>query len=154
MIEAPDNIHLVSKHTNIRIQKGSFADDYPLKILIAEDNIINQKLIERILHKLGYQTDTATNGIHALNLFVKKEHNVILMDVRMPGMDGLETTHSIRQMAVEQPCIIAMTAGALSSDRDECLQNGMDDYLSKPIDMKDLTCKLKMASTCIANKKQ
>ncbi len=129
---------------------GTFAGKYPLKILIAEDNFVNQKLIERILSNIGYQTDAVSNGNQVLNFISKKEYNVILMDIRMPEMDGYETTKSIRQMDVNQPYIIAMTANSLQSDREECLQNGMDDYISKPLKANEILSKLKMVADFIA----
>ena len=146
MIAAPGKVLKDTEGSQIEIMTATFAEDYPLDILIAEDNFINQKLIERILTKLGYQTDIAGDGIQALSLFNKKKHNVILMDIRMPQMDGFETTRAIRHMEVEQPYIIAMTANAMSNDRDECLQNGMNDYIPKPISMTDVISKLKIAA--------
>ena len=131
----------------------SFAESFPLNILIAEDNIVNQKLIERILRKLGYETDTASDGIQVLNSIAKKEYTVILMDIRMPEMDGLETTRAIRQMAIVQPYIIAMTANAMSNDRLECLENGMNAYMSKPLSTDEIIDSLKKgyAHMCAKN---
>ena len=146
MISAPGKVFSASAGSQIEIKTGTFAEDYPLDILIAEDNFINQKLIERILTKLGYQIDMASDGIQALSLFDKKKYNVILMDIRMPQMDGYETTKVIRQMNVEQPFIIAMTANAMSNDRDECLQNEMNDYIPKPLSITDVITKLKAAA--------
>jgi CheY-like chemotaxis protein len=130
-----------------------FANDYPLSILIAEDNIINQKLIERILHKLGYKTDTVSDGIQVLESVKKKDYNVILMDVRMPEMDGFEATQAIRQMSIEQPYIIAMTANAMSNDREECLQIGMNNYIAKPMRLTEIITILKSASTYFTKRK-
>ena len=146
MISAPDKVLTDTEGSQREILTATFADDYPLDILIAEDNFVNQKLIERILSKLGYQADVAYDGIQALNLFDKKKHTVILMDIRMPKMDGFETTQAIRQMAIEQPFIIAMTANAMSSDRDECLNNGMNEYIPKPISLNEVISKLKLAA--------
>ena len=131
----------------------SFAECYPLKILIAEDNNVNQKLIERILHKLGYQTDTVSDGTQVLSSVVKKDYNVILMDIRMPEMDGLETTLAIRQMEIAQPYIIAMTANAMSNDRDECLHNGMNDYVAKPLSTSEIINSLKNGYSYFSPKK-
>ena len=146
MIAAPGKVLKDTEGSQIEIMTATFAEDYPLDILIAEDNFINQKLIERILTKLGYQTDIAGDGIQALSLFNKKKHNVILMDIRMPQMDGFQTTHVIRQMAIEQPFIIAMTANAMSSDKEECIKGGMDEYIPKPISITDVISKLKIAA--------
>ena len=129
------------------ILTASFATDYPLNILIAEDNIINQKLIQRILHKLGYQLGMASDGIEALDALKRDKYNVILMDVQMPGMDGIEATQAIREMKIEQPYIIAMTANAMSKDRDECIKMGMDDYIAKPMRLAEIIKILKNAST-------
>lgn len=135
------------------ILTASFAEYYPLNILIAEDNIINQKLIERILHKLGYKTDTVSDGIKVFDLLVKKKYNVILMDVRMPEMDGFEATQLIRKMVIDQPYIIAMTANGMSSDKEECLNIGMDNYLSKPMQLDEIVRILKVAAAFVNDKK-
>ena len=153
MISAPEKVLLFSEVRQDGISKGTFAEEYPIKILIADDNYINQKLIERILYKLGYQIDKVANGIQVLNSFCNKEYNVILMDIRMPEMDGLETTQRIRQMMVEQPYIIAMTANAMSGDREECFQKGMDDYISKPVCINELISKLKIAAGYLKKRK-
>ncbi len=144
---------LISENPQDGKLTNSFADLYPLSILIAEDNIVNQKLIERILHKLGYQTDTVSDGIQVLKSFVKKEYNVILMDVRMPEMDGFEATHTIRQMEITQPYIIAMTANTMSGDKTECIQKGMNDYVSKPFSAAAIMNSLKNGYTYITQKK-
>ncbi len=125
----------------------SFADEYPLNILVAEDNLINQKLIERILHKLGYKIDIAANGIQVLNSLKLKNYNVILMDIQMPEMDGLETTGIIRGMTIEQPYIIALTANAMSKDREECIKKGMNNYVSKPMRLHEIIKILKLAAS-------
>ncbi|NEW83463.1 MAG: response regulator [Mariniphaga sp.] len=143
---------LASKNCQDGYVEKSFAEECPLNILIAEDNIVNQKLIERILRKLGYQTDTASDGIQVLNFIVRKEYHVILMDVRMPEMDGLEATHAIRQMGIKQPYIIAMTANAMSKDREECLENGMNDYMSKPLSTDMIINSLKKGYTYFTQK--
>jgi len=152
VVFAPQKKYAVSEETPHGILSSSFADDYPLSILIAEDNLINQKLIERILHKLGYQTDTAPDGVQVLDALVKKDYNVILMDIQMPEMNGLETTHAIRQMAIGQPYIIAMTANAMSKDREDCLKIGMNDYIAKPMRLAEITKILKNAANYFAEK--
>ena len=141
---------IVSEDQQASILTESFANDYPLSILIAEDNMINQKLIERILHKLGYKTDTVSDGIQALESIEKKDYNVVLMDVRMPMMDGFEATQAIRQMPINQPYIIAMTANAMSQDREDCLQIGMNDYIAKPMRLAEIIAILKNAATYVA----
>ncbi len=115
-----------------------FSKKYPLRILIAEDNRMNQKLAMRILGKLGYDPDIAENGKEVLEEVSKRNYDLILMDVQMPEMDGLEATRMIRVCLENQPVIIAMTANAMQGDREECLKNGMDDYISKPVNLEEL----------------
>jgi signal transduction histidine kinase/ligand-binding sensor domain-containing protein/DNA-binding response OmpR family regulator len=111
---------------------------HPLRILIAEDNPVNQRLAETVLKKLGYQPHIAGNGTVAVNYFKANEYDLILMDVQMPEMDGLEATKLIRLSPQSQPIIIAMTANAMQEDREICIQAGMNDYISKPIKLDDL----------------
>ncbi|HTN21804.1 MAG TPA: two-component regulator propeller domain-containing protein [Pelobium sp.] len=109
----------------------------PLDILVAEDNLINQKLVTLVLRKLGYQPDIANNGKEAVEMLTKKAYDLILMDMLMPEMDGIEATKLIRQSKMHQPKIIALTANAISEDREICLNAGMDDYLTKPFKQDD-----------------
>ncbi|MBJ7900663.1 MAG: PAS domain S-box protein [Cyanobacteria bacterium RI_101] len=115
-----------------------------LKILLAEDNLVNQKVARHILGNLGYGADVAQNGLEVLALLDKKAYDVILMDIQMPELDGLAATRRIRAEfpPERQPRIIAMTANAMPGDREECLRAGMDDYLSKPIVIADLQARL------------
>jgi CheY-like chemotaxis protein len=115
-----------------------FASQYPLKILVAEDNPVNQKIATKILNKLGYEPLVAENGKEALEMVSHDQFDMILMDVQMPEMDGLEATRMIRTCLDVQPIIIAMTANVMQGDRDECMQAGMDDYISKPINIEEL----------------
>jgi CheY-like chemotaxis protein len=112
----------------------------PLRILLAEDNVVNQKLALRLLSQMGYQADLAKDGLEVLKALEGKEYDVILMDVQMPEMDGLQATREIcaRWTKDERPSIIAMTAYALEGDQQKCLEAGMDNYLSKPIRVDDL----------------
>ncbi|HXB45646.1 MAG TPA: two-component regulator propeller domain-containing protein [Puia sp.] len=111
----------------------NFSAKYPMRILVAEDNKINQQLALIILNKLGYHPDIAENGREVLDKMHAVSYDTILMDVQMPEMDGLEASRIIRQKMGSQPVIIALTANAMQQDQEICLQSGMDDYLSKPI---------------------
>lgn len=117
---------------------AKFSEEHPLRILIAEDNVTNQKLAVKVLGKLGYKPDVAQHGKEVLEIVSNKNYDVILMDVQMPVMDGLEASRMIRMCLSVQPVIIAMTANTLQGDREACLQAGMDDYLSKPINLEEL----------------
>ncbi len=110
------------------------AERHPLRILIAEDNVVNQKVALRLLEQLGYNGTIARSGLEALEALERKSYDLVLMDIRMPEMDGIETTRQIcrRWPRTRRPRIIAMTANAQSSDRELCLQAGMDGYISKP----------------------
>ncbi|HEY9697769.1 MAG TPA: response regulator [Trichocoleus sp.] len=123
-----------------------------LRILLAEDSLINQKVAINQLKSLGYETDVAANGQEVLELISQIEYDLILMDCQMPVMDGYTTTQVIRQQEGRQhPIIIAMTANAMKADRDRCLAVGMDDYLSKPVQKEALALKLVQWSETIAN---
>ncbi len=105
-----------------------------LQILLAEDNTVNQRLALLLLEKLGYHADVAGNGVEAMAALHERRYDIVLMDVEMPELDGLEASRRIHQEWRDQrPWIIAMTANALQGDRERCLEAGMDDYLSKPI---------------------
>ena len=113
----------------------TLAARHPLRILLAEDNVVNQKLAIRILQQMGYRVDVASNGVEAIECVERQRYDVILMDVQMPEMDGLEASRRIvqRWAADARPRIVAMTANAMQGDREECLAAGMDDYVTKPI---------------------
>lgn len=119
-----------------------FANDYPLRILLAEDDHINQLLATKMLNKLGYKPDIVSTGKEALEVVSEKTYDVILMDGLMPEMDGFEATKMIRLCLEKQPVIIALTASTMYGDKEKCLQAGMDDYISKPIDLNELAIKL------------
>jgi signal transduction histidine kinase/CheY-like chemotaxis protein len=123
----------------------TLAESYPMRILLAEDNVINQKLAIAMLGKLGYEAELAHNGLEALDALRHTRFDVVLMDVQMPQMDGLEATRTIRSTweSTEQPRIIAMTANALEEDRQICLKAGMNDYLAKPVKLEELATALR-----------
>jgi signal transduction histidine kinase/CheY-like chemotaxis protein/HPt (histidine-containing phosphotransfer) domain-containing protein len=112
----------------------------PLRILVAEDNAVNQKVALRLLERLGYQADVSANGHDALDRLDRAPYDVVFMDVQMPGMDGLEASRAIcaRWPPRQRPRIIAMTAEAMEGDRERCLAAGMDDYVVKPVHLDEL----------------
>lgn len=111
-----------------------------LRILLAEDNVVNQRLAQLLLERLSQTADVVSNGIEAVNAATQLPYDLILMDVLMPEMDGLDATREIRARLPKerQPRIVAMTANALSGDRERCLAAGMDDYISKPVQLEEL----------------
>jgi signal transduction histidine kinase/CheY-like chemotaxis protein len=120
------------------------ATDHPLRILLAEDNRVNQKVALRLLERMGYAPDLAEDGAQVLTALARVPYDVVLMDVQMPGIDGLEATRRIRAAADgPQPRIIALTANVLSGEREACRAAGMDDYVPKPIDRDALAAALR-----------
>jgi signal transduction histidine kinase/DNA-binding response OmpR family regulator len=129
------------------------AQHLPLKILLAEDNVVNQKVVLHLLKRMGYRADVACNGLEVLESLHRQTYDVVLMDVQMPEMDGLSATRQIDQewQPAYRPRIIAMTAGAMEGDRQECFTAGMDDYLSKPIQIEKLVQALKKCRPLTGN---
>ncbi len=125
--------------------------DADMRILLAEDNLVNQMVTQRMLSKLGCRADVVSNGIEVLQALQSRPYDVILMDVLMPEMDGLETTREIRQRWPKGPRIIAMTASALKGDREACLAAGMDGYISKPTKLAELKVALEAFSHNVVN---
>jgi len=127
--------HLVTRHT-VR-ERGRH-----LRILLAEDNAVNQLLAVRMLEKQGYSVSLANNGKEALSALERGKFDVVLMDVQMPEMDGFEATAAIRERekatAAPHQIVIAMTAHAIAGDRERCLRAGMDGYVSKPFRIVEL----------------
>ena len=123
---------------------AQMATRLPLRILLVEDNAVNQKLALRLLAQMGYRADVAGNGLEAIQAVERQKYEVVLMDVQMPEMDGLEASRRIcaRWPRGERPHIIAMTANAMQGDRELCLEAGMDDYVSKPIRVEELVSAL------------
>jgi signal transduction histidine kinase/DNA-binding response OmpR family regulator len=134
-----------NRHTQIDATLGERS---PLRLLLAEDNQINQKVALKMLEKMGYRADLAANGEEVLQALARQSYDVVLMDVQMPEMDGLEASRRICTLyaAPARPRIIAMTANAMESDRLECLAAGMDDFLSKPVVVRDLAAALERAA--------
>jgi CheY-like chemotaxis protein/anti-sigma regulatory factor (Ser/Thr protein kinase) len=115
------------------------AERHPLSILLAEDNSVNQIVAQRMLERLGYRVDIVADGNEAQEAFRRRPYDVVLMDVQMPTVDGLAATRLIRQnTTIGQPWIIAMTANAMTGDRERCLAAGMNDYVTKPIKLQEL----------------
>ncbi|MCB9418562.1 MAG: response regulator [Ardenticatenaceae bacterium] len=126
--------------TTISLIHSNMAEQHPLRILLAEDNRVNQKVATRLLEKLGYKIDVVGNGREAIQALRMQPYDVIFMDIQMPEMDGVEATAIIRSQwpSTSQPAIIAMTAHALEGDREYYLAQDMDDYISKPIQIDKL----------------
>ncbi len=145
---------VVNKLNTVHKLSDNFSKKYPLNILIAEDNPVNQKWTTKILSKLGYQTELANHGKEVLELVSNRQYDLILMDVQMPEMDGMEATRMIRLCLETQPVIIAMTANVMQGDRQDCIQSGMDDYISKPVELNELMGMLEKWALLINEKKQ
>jgi signal transduction histidine kinase/DNA-binding response OmpR family regulator len=129
-----------------------FSKNFPFDILIAEDNPMNQHVIKHILNKMGYTPQLANNGQEAVDAANQQRYDVILMDMQMPVMDGLEATKVIRETVTKQPVIIALTANAMADDEETCLKAGMDDYISKPVRLEELLSKLEKWHSAAAEK--
>ncbi len=127
-----------------------------LKILLVEDNAVNQKVASRLIEKLGYTTDLASNGIEALSIIQSNEYDIVLMDLLMPEMDGLEATKHIKELKTSgrRPKIIAMTANSMLGDRELCIDAGMDDYINKPIRIDELEAALEKWLNIIEEEKE
>jgi CheY-like chemotaxis protein/HPt (histidine-containing phosphotransfer) domain-containing protein len=117
---------------------------HPLRILLAEDNVVNQKVALRLLAQLGYRADVAANGLEAVDAVGRQTYDVVLMDVQMPELDGFEASREInrRWSGGRRPRIVAMTANAMQGDRELCVAAGMDDYVAKPIRVEELVTAL------------
>jgi CheY-like chemotaxis protein len=125
-----------------------------LKILLADDNRVNQKVAARILEKQGHQVRIAENGVAAVEEFQRGDFDLILMDVQMPEMDGLDATREIQRLernGQERIPIIAMTAQTMRGDRDNCFAAGMDGFVSKPIDLAELQAAIEAARPAVAS---
>ena len=134
--------HLKEKVKKALNLDKSIAAEHPLKILVAEDNSVNQMVIRKLLAKIGYRIDVVANGLEALKAVQTKSYDVILMDQHMPEMDGIEATKEIRRLGYDLK-IFALTASAFKEVKERCLQAGMNGFLTKPIVMEELVAALK-----------
>ncbi len=130
-------------------KKYKFAELWPLRLLVVEDNTINQKVSLKLLESLGYRADVASNGLEAIDAAKNVHYDIILMDLQMPEMDGISATKHIRAKSTYQPYIVAMTANVLQGDRERCLAAGMNDYVAKPIRIEELKTAIMRASKTI-----
>jgi CheY-like chemotaxis protein/HPt (histidine-containing phosphotransfer) domain-containing protein len=137
------NVQILAERTDEPVGADDEKRPSP-RILVAEDNEVDHRLALLLLEKMGYRADVAVNGLEALEALRRKRYDIVLMDVEMPVMDGLEASRRIHRewMGKDRPRIIAMTADAMQGDRDTCLNAGMDDYLSKPIHADELAAAL------------
>ncbi|MCE1253867.1 MAG: response regulator [Anaerolineae bacterium] len=136
-LEQPAQVEQMTTATSFDVTMGK---RHPLRILLAEDHVVNQRVALLTLEKLGYRADVVSNGVEVLQAFERQYYDVVLMDVQMPEMDGVSATRNLRLKLPKkrQPYIIALTANVLSGDRERYLEAGMDDYLSKPMHVADL----------------
>jgi PAS domain S-box-containing protein len=134
------NVEIDSVRNSVEHLKENFEKRKNYKILLAEDNLINQKVAMRMLNSAGYQVDAVMNGEQAIRIYTQKDYDLILMDVQMPEIDGYTATKTIREMEPPKNAvpIIAITAHALVGDREKCLEAGMNDYIAKPIIAKEI----------------
>ena len=130
--------NMTEKHSTVI--DTHLSERIPIRILVAEDNLVNQKFALSLLNLMGYKVDAVINGVEVLQALEKKEYDIILMDLQMPEMNGIEATVKIREIypPQRQPYIIAITANAMLGDRETCLEAGMVDYMSKPIRIDEL----------------
>ena len=158
ILSKPVRQHVLAKHLSSGLQRKdkstlgaktthaklpfNFSELYPLQILIAEDNLINQQVICLILKNMGYQPELVANGNEAVAAASNKDFDLIMMDMQMPEMDGLEASRIIRKTLETQPVIIALTANTMEGDEKECRDAGMDDYIGKPVNLDELVSML------------
>ena len=141
---------LSAEKAPVAAEPAGLAACFTDRILLAEDNAVNQKVALTMLQKMGFRADVAANGLEVLAAVERQPYDVILMDVQMPEMDGLEATRrllKLRPDPAHRPWIIALTANAMQGDREMCLEAGMDDYISKPIKRVELLAAIERART-------
>ena len=137
---ADQPVHVRERSVTRTELDADLARRHPLRILLAEDNVVNQKVALRLLGQMGYRADVAANGLEAIEAVERQTYDVVLMDVQMPELDGFEASREInrRWPGERHPRIVAMTANALQGDRELCAAAGMDDYVAKPIRVEEL----------------
>ncbi|OGG95432.1 MAG: hypothetical protein A2527_04815 [Candidatus Lambdaproteobacteria bacterium RIFOXYD2_FULL_50_16] len=142
---SPEAVRLVGETESLNQAVGAKTnlDERPLRILIAEDNPTNLKLLERFLGQLGYRADQALDGAEALEAMTAHKYDLVFMDIQMPKMSGVEVVQTYRQRGGQGPVIVAVTAHAMSGDREKYLSLGMDEYLAKPVHVKDISVLIK-----------
>ena len=133
---------------------SNFANEYPFKILIVEDNSVNQQILSLMLESLGYRGDTVGNGLEAVNALERQNYDLVFMDIQMPIMDGLTACQHIRQLAERNPWIIGLSANAFRESREKALSMGMNDYLTKPLQIEDLVKTLQRISEYLKSSDQ
>lgn len=140
----------IKSNTHPENEEAAISDEIPYRILLVEDNMVNQKVAKKMFDRLGYRVDISSNGIEALSALRLKTYDLIFMDVQMPEMDGLEATKYVHaEWGKDRPFIIAMTANAMVGDREKFINAGMDDYISKPVRLDDLKAMLFKTQTAI-----
>jgi PAS domain S-box-containing protein len=156
VINLLSNCKKSQSHDIVRQKKFlTINEKHPLSILVAEDNTINQKLIKSLFNMLGYTIQLAANGYEAIDTLNRMEIDIVFMDIQMPEMDGMEATRQIiAQWADSRPLIVAMTANALSSDKDKCLAQGMDDYISKPLTIDQVSAGIEKWASIISKRRK
>ena len=138
---------LESVETDRGVASESFSGLKPMRILVAEDNPSNQRVLVEMLKRMGYRADAVADGSEVIQALERQDYDLLLMDVKMPVMDGITATQVIRKLRLERgPTIVAITAYALEGDREKCLEAGMDDYISKPVQLKELAAILEKYS--------
>ena len=138
---------LESGETDLDVASKSLPGLKPMRILVAEDNPSNQRVLVEMLKRMGYRADAVADGSEVIQALERQDYDLVLMDVKMPEMDGITATQVIRKLRLERgPTIVAITAYALEGDREKCLEAGMDDYISKPVQLKELAAILEKYS--------
>jgi len=141
---ADQPIHVAARGATAVQLDPEMGERHPLRILLAEDNAVNQKVALRLLAQMGYRADVAANGLEAIEAVARQTYDVVLMDVQMPELDGFEASREInRRWSRARPRIVAMTANAMQGDRELCVAAGMDDYVAKPIRIEELVAALR-----------